>query len=331
MSTRNVNVVSSHKFKATNVIISDLTETRSENGNGNPTFRLQYKYDHGPGPLNIQLDFKTIKQGITSTDGKVQIPINEATKDSLQLSFTDNELFNDKEKYFISEISKLESRLKEAIKPHAHNILNGIGENEDDSMLERLVNGQFHPSISYSFEKDKAGKKTKKRDHKYTSLKLNMYKGVNKDTKNFAYQGRFRAFNQDKDTELTLDNHHLVLPKWSIVKPIVAANAVWIMASTGFGIRWTPTRVNVVSVSEGFNNDIEILDDSDEDPIPVAKVGKPESIEDSDCPKDNSSDSESDNEIDDLQQLVVDNPKVNPVVTPTEKPKLTTKAKRTPK
>lgn len=252
--------VKSHKFKASNVIISDLEETV----NKKPTLRLRYDYPGvGIGPLNIQMDEKLVKLGVTGMEGEKPVPPSSTTDDSVSLSFTDNEQYTLKEKYFISEIEKLEERIKEKLVPIAHDVFDGIDDDLDDSTKKTLINSKANSSIKYSTLKDDKGKKTKKRDHKYTSLRLKMYKNRDESGESY-YQGLFTPYGETEPVKMTLNNYDQIIPKWCKVKTILAVRRVWLMEKTGFGITWTPNRVLVTELSEAYvANDFEA--DTDEE------------------------------------------------------------------
>lgn len=261
--------VKSHKFKADQVIISELEETQ----NGKPTFRLKYDYkgDTGIGALNIQLDEKKAKMGISGMLGEKPSIISAVTADSISLSFSDNENYNKKELIFIQELEKLEKLIKEKVAKYAHLIFDKIDENEDPVFLQKILDGKFNSSIQYSTEKDANGKKTKKRDHKYTSMRVKMYKNLENDV--WTYQGKFIPYDETKSVSINIDNHSEIVPKWSELKAMISGNAVWIVPANGFGIRWTPNLIKVTKLSEGYTeNELEPDSDDDEEPIKMAEL-----------------------------------------------------------
>lgn len=256
--------IKSHKFKADQVIISELEETQ----NKKPVIRLKYNYggETGIGPLTIQIDPKVAKMGISGMLGEKPAPVSGDTADSISLSFSDNENFTNKEKIFIQEIEKTEKLIIEKVAKYAHQIFDGIDENEDPVLLKRLVEAKFKPSIQYSTEKDANGKKTKKRDHKYTSMRVKMYKNLENGV--WTYQGKFIPYEQKTGIQITINNQEEIIPKWSEVQPMISGNAVWIVPANGFGIRWTPNLIKVTKLSEGYTEN-EFEDDSDnEEEIP---------------------------------------------------------------
>ena len=310
-------LVKSHKFKASNVIISDLEETM----NGKPVFRLKYKYPDGNvGPLKIQMGYKVVKMGVTGMLGETPTPVNEKTSDSISMSFSDGELFTDKERHFINEIEKMENRVKEAILPHAAQLINGADEFDDDpKMMAKFVNGKFNTSIKYSYETDpKTKKKTKTRDHKYTSLRLKMYKNEDKETGKLYYQGKYIPLGKNTAVQMDLKNYQDIIPKWSTIKPIVYINSVWIVPASGAGITWLPEKIKVESVSEGLK-EAEFEEDSEPEDLPTVKrvESDPESGAGSGS-EDGSAD-----ELDDLDNLQIQTPK--PVVTPVPKKRVVKK------
>lgn len=305
--------VKSHKFKADQVIISELEETQ----NGKPVIRLKYNYggDVGIGPLTIQMDPKVAKMGISGMLGEKPSPITTGqTADSISLSFSENENFTAKEKSFIQEIDKTEKMIIEKVAKYAHQIFDGIDENEDPVLLKRLVEAKFKPSIQYSTEKDANGKKTKKRDHKYTSMRVKMYKNLENGV--WAYQGKFIPYEQKTPIQITIDNQEEIIPKWSEIQPMISGNAVWIVPANGFGIRWTPNLVKITRLSEGYTeNEFEADSDNEEE------VPKIEALE----LKEESSEAgsiESEEDLDDLE--IKEPPKV---VKPEPKTRRTTAKK----
>lgn len=264
--------VKSHKFKANRVIISELEET----ANKNPVFRFKYDYEGGVGvgPLNIQLSPMIAKMGVTGMNGAEPGPITKDTNDSISLSFSDNENYTTKEKIFLKEFEKFEELFKEKVAKYACNIFDGIDEGESPEYVKKFVSGKYGSLIQYSTAKDKDGKKTKKRDGKYTSMRPKMYKNENEQTGVCEYQGRFIPFDSNEVVVLTIDNHEEIIQKWSEIKPIISINSAWVMAKVGFGLRCTPNLFKVLSVSEGYGG-VEIEEDSDEedsDPKSETKV-----------------------------------------------------------
>lgn len=296
--------IKSHKFKADNVIISDLEETQ----NGNPVIRLKYNYggDTGIGPFNIQMDEKTVKMGITGMIGKDPSPVGETTQDSLSLSFSDNETFTAKELHFINEIGKLEERIIDKLVPLAPELFN-FDEALGNDVIRKMI--KFKKSVQYSTLKDANGKKTRERDHKFTSLRLKMYKNKNDEGKLY-YQGSYTTFD-DKNVTLTLDNHSEIIPKYCKVKTIISIKNVWIVETTGAGLVFLPDKVKVTELSQGYTQN-EFEDESDDEEL--AELTK--SI---DLIESNLTDVEDD--IDDLIQSVPE------VVVPEPKKRRTTSKK----
>lgn len=247
--------IKSHKFKADNVIISDLEETQ----NGNPVIRLKYNYggETGIGPFNIQMDEKTVKMGITGMIGKDPSPVSESTQDSMSLSFSDNEAFTAKELHFIKEMEKLEERIIDKLVPLAPELFN-FDEALGNDVIRKMI--KFKKSVQYSPLKDANGKKTRERDHKFTSLRLKMYKNKN-DNGELYYQGSYTTFD-DKNVTLTLDNHQEIVPKYCKVKTIISIKNVWIVETTGAGLVFLPDKVKVTELSQGYTQN-EFEDDSD--------------------------------------------------------------------
>jgi hypothetical protein len=291
MSNNNFSV-KSHKFQASNVIISDIKET----ANGKPTLRLKYRYPDTIGLLNIQMDEKIVKMGVTGMAGETPAPVSTGTSDSLSLSFTDNELFGKKEKHFIQEVEKLETMIKEKLAPKASELFDSISDKFDKNMIATVIDGLCNSSIKYSTKKDAKGKKTKEHDHKYTSLRLKMYKNTDEETGALYYQGIFIPHGQTEPVRMDLNNTEDVIPKWSKIKSIVSLRSVWIVPKTGFGITWTPNRVLVTELSEGFTqNDFEPDSDDEEDNLAqitkqASKIDFTETLEEP----------ESEDDIDDL-------------------------------
>lgn len=251
--------VKSHKFKADNVIISDLEETQ----NGKPVLRLKYNYgaDTGIGPFNIQMDEKTVKMGITGMIGDTMSPVNESTQDSLSLSFSDNEAFNQKEQHFISEINKLEDKIIDKLVPLAPDLFN-FDDALGNEVIRKMI--KFNKSVKYSTLKDKNGKKTRERDHKFTSLRLKMYKNKN-DNGDIYYQGSYTNVD-NASMVLNIDNHADVIQKYCKVKTIIAIKNVWIVESTGAGLVFLPDKVKVTELSQGYTQN-EFIDDSDDEEL----------------------------------------------------------------
>lgn len=298
-NTANNFLVKSHKFKASNVVISDLEETL----NGKPKLTLKYNYNGNIGPLNIQMDEKTVKMGVTGMIGENPTPVDKFTKDTLSLSFSDNEQYTEKEKHFINEINKLENKIEEKLMPLAHELFDGFSDDLDANVLKTMVHSKLNPIIKYSTLKDdKTGKKTKKRDGKYTSMRIKMYK--NEENGDLYYQGLYTPFNETKTVKLTLQNHEEIIPKWCTVKTIIAIRSVWIVATTGFGMAITNNRLGVTKLSEEYTaNDFE--PDSDEE--------CEEKIAPVDFNEDESDEAkESDEDIDDLVMKVEPPVVVNP-------------------
>lgn len=288
-NTANNFLVKSHKFKASNVVISELEETL----NGKPKLSLKYNYGHSIGPLNIQMDEKTVKMGITGMNNETPCPADKFTKDTISLSFSDNEQYTDKEKYFINEINKLENRIEEKLMPLAHELFDGFSDDLDKNVLKTMVHSKLNPIIKYSTLKDeKTGKKTKKRDGKYTSMRIKMYK--NEENGELFYQGLYTPFNASKPVKLTLENNEEIIPKWCTIKTIIAIRSVWIVGTTGFGMAITNNRMSVTKLSEEYTaNDFE--PDSDEE-----LEEKIEDLEFNEESEEETKELESEEDIDDL-------------------------------
>jgi len=295
--------IKSHKFKADNVIISDLEETQ----NGKPVLRLKYNYggETGIGPFNIQMDEKVVKMGITGMIGDTMSPVNEVTQDSLSLSFSDNEAFNEKEKYFINEINKLEDRIIDKLVPLAPELFN-FDEALGNEVIRKMI--KFNRSIKFSTLKDKNGKKTRERDHKFTSLRLKMYKNKN-DNGDLYYQGSYSSIDNGNVT-LTIDNHAEIIPRFSKVKTIIAIKNVWIVETTGAGIVYLPDKLKVTELSQGYTQN-EFEEDSDDEELA-------ELAESTESVKLNEIESDVEDDIDDLIQSVPE------VVVPEPKKRRTT-------
>lgn len=315
MSANNF-LVKSHKFKASNVVISELEETM----NGKPKLSLKYNYGNNViGPLNIQMDEKLIKMGVTGMNNETPTPVDKFTKDTISLSFSDNEQYTDKEKYFINEINKLENKIEEKLTPLAHELFDGFSDDLDKNVLKTMVHSKLNPIIKYStFKDEKTGKKTKKRDGKYTSMRLKLYK--NEENGELYYQGLYTPYNETKPVKMTLQNHDEIIPKWCTVKTIIAIRSVWIVGTTGFGMAITNNRMNVVKLSEEYTvNDFEPdTDDEEELEEKIENLDfNDESGESEHGEKEDQSDEEED--IDDL----VMKPEVPVVVKPAPKSRKT--------
>jgi hypothetical protein len=308
--------IKSHKFKAADVIISDLEETQ----NGKPVLRLKYNYggETGIGPFNIQMDEKVVKMGITGMIGDTPTPVSEVTQDSLSLSFSDNEAFTAKELHFINEIAKLEDRIIDKLVPLAPELFN-IDEALGNDVIRKMI--KFNRSVKYSTFKDKNGKKTRERDHKFTSLRLKMYKNKN-DNGELYYQGSYTDINKQNVT-LTLDNHSEIVPKYCKVKTIMAIRNVWIVETTGAGLVYLPDKLQVTELSQGYTQN-EFEDDSDNEIENLTtKTGKveltegPDETEELTEPAEIESQDDEEADIDDLIQTT-------PVVVPEPKKRRTT-------
>jgi hypothetical protein len=240
------------------------------------------------------MDEKTVKMGITGMNNETPCPADKFTKDTISLSFSDNEQYTDKEKYFINEINKLENRIEEKLMPLAHELFDGFSDDLDKNVLKTMVHSKLNPIIKYSTLKDeKTGKKTKKRDGKYTSMRIKMYK--NEENGELFYQGLYTPFNASKLVKLTLENHEEIIPKWCTIKTIIAIRSVWIVGTTGFGMAITNNRMSVTKLSEEYTaNDFE--PDSDDEELEE----KIENLEFNEESEDEPKELESEEDIDDL-------------------------------
>lgn len=250
------------KFNADNVIFKE-----DESKNGKPLYRISYKYENGSvGPLNIQMSEMVAKQGVIAMSDKGPISITDSSNDQLVLSFSDNENFTPKEQHFITEYHKMEERYKALILPEAVKLFDNLHDEHDDNYKKQFINGQYSSSISYSTEKDpKTGKKTKKRDNKYTSLKLKMYKNQDSSTDEWYYQGSFIPFENTKEKRMSIENTLDIIPKWSKIMPIISLRSTWIMAAAGTtGIHCLASKLKVTSISSDYSG-VDFEPESDED------------------------------------------------------------------